>query len=144
MYICFSLRVFDASVERHAVLSCLTDVLHTHSARIIQYGRSHLGSNVAAPPRMGWGCCCRRRGADIEAEGIGRAAPFCPQPASPGGTIPQRSPTTGLLRRKVRTTSSELDRFAKLDRLQREAPQASAQPAQRGTEWLAWLRRSAE
>ena len=37
IYICFSLRVFDASVERHAVLSCLTDVLHTHSARIIQW-----------------------------------------------------------------------------------------------------------
>ena len=79
---------------------------------------------------MGWGCCCQRRAAGIEAEGIGRAAPFCPQPASPGGTIPQRSPTTGLLRRKVRTTSSELDRFAELDRLQWEALQASAQPAQ--------------
>ena len=126
------------------MLSSSFDVMHTRRARIIQYGRSHLGSNLAAPPRMGWGCCCRRRAVGSEAEGIGRAAPFCPQPASPGGTIPQRSPTTGLLRRKIRTTSSELDRFAELDRLQWEALQASSQPAQGGSGWLAWLGRSAE
>ena len=44
IHICFSLRVFDVSVERHAVLSSMIDVMHTHRARIIQYGRSHLGS----------------------------------------------------------------------------------------------------
>ena len=39
---CFSLGVFDVSVERHAVLSSMIDVMRTHRARIIQYGRSHL------------------------------------------------------------------------------------------------------
>ena len=54
---CFSLRVFDASVERPAVLSSLIDVLHTHSARIIHYGRSHLGSLPARPDFHGHSPC---------------------------------------------------------------------------------------
>ena len=59
------------------------------------------------------GSCCRRRVADEEQEiyAVGLPAPECPQGASPGGSIYQRSQATGLLRRQVRTSSEELDRF---------------------------------
>ena len=61
----------------------------------------------------GWGCCCRRR-VVVEKQEIfelGIPAPECPQGPSLGGSIYQRSQVTGLLRRHVRTSTEELDRF---------------------------------
>ena len=79
------------------------------------------------------GICCRRRIADEEQEiyAVGLPAPECPQGASPGGSIYQRSQATGLLRRQVRTSSEELDRFqCKLG-----AEEASSPPAYGSAAW---------
>ena len=68
-------------------------------------------------PRMGAGWCCRRCSSVASAEDSedswrSQAAPSCPQEASPGGTVWQLSPATGLLRRRAPTPlDSQWDRF---------------------------------
>ena len=74
-----------------------------------KYFEGVISSSRAFPSLMGWGCCRRR--ADDEKEEVGLPAPQCPQGASPGGSIYQREQATGILRRQVRTSSEELDRF---------------------------------
>ena len=82
---------------------------------------------------MGWGCCRRRFAGEKEtAPEPLLAAPHCPQNPSPGGSVFQRCQATGILRRHLRTSSEELDRF----RLEAEASQASPAPV-RGS-WAWW------
>ena len=89
---------------------------------------------------MAWGCCRRRVVVEEEESWeVGISAPECPQGHSPGGSIYQRSQVTGLVRRQVRTSSEELERF----QLELEARLASAQPARGGFRWLAWFQRRA-
>ena len=61
---------------------------------------------------MPWSCCRRRidRKQEIfEQQGV--PAPECPQGISPGGSVFQRDQLTGLLKRRLRTSTEELDRF---------------------------------
>ena len=74
-----------------------------------KYFEGLLSSSLAFQSLMGWGCCLRR--AVYEKEEVGLPAPQCPQGASQGGSIYQRDQATGILRRQVRTSSEELDRF---------------------------------
>ena len=81
---------------------------------------------------MGWGCCRRRFAGEKEAVlEPSLPAPQCPQNPSPGGSIYQRCQTTGLLRRHIRTSSEELDRFQQ----EAEASQASSAPAYGRRTW---------
>ena len=68
-------------------------------------------SSLIGSTLMPWRCCRRRTDVKQENPELGVPAPECPQAASPGGTVFQRSPATGLLRRRTRTTTEELDRF---------------------------------
>ena len=81
---------------------------------------------------MWWGCCRRRVAVEQqEVLELTVPAPECPQGASPGGSIYQRSQVTGVLRRQVRTSSQELERFQR----ELEARQASMPSARRSSAW---------
>ena len=76
----------------------------------------------ASPSFMPWSCCRRRIDRKQEISELGVPAPECPQGSSPGGSVYQRDQFTGLLRRQVRTSTEELDRFQQ----EQETRQASA------------------
>ena len=80
---------------------------------------------------MPWSCCRRRTVKKQGVPELGVPAPECPQGASPGGSIYQRDQTTGLLRRHLRTSSEELDRFQR----EQEAQQTRTPPAYGTPEW---------
>ena len=88
----------------------------------------------ACPQRMGAvvGCCRRHvplieNGLDPQRELEGQAAPSCPQPASPGGSVFQRSPRSGaLVRRRPGTPPLDSDRARSNTKSRQATPPFSA------------------
>ena len=83
---------------------------------------------LASPSLMPWSCCRRRTVPKQEITELGVPAPECPQGSSPGGSVYQRDQFTGLLRRHVRTSTEELDRF-------QQEQEARQTPAHGSSRW---------
>ena len=88
----------------------------------------------ACPHRMGAvvGCCHRRGpliryGLDRQRELEAEAAPFCPQPASPGGSVFQRSPRSRVVVcRRSATPPLDSDVWTASTEAQQATPRVSA------------------
>ena len=135
MYVYIYIYIYRSSLNViHS--ECATPVHLFRSLCAVRCSRLFEGERILLlwhpPSLMGWGCC--RRCVAVEKPEVLElcvSAPECPQNASPGGSIYQRSQVTGLLRRHVRTSSEELDRFQS----ELEARQASTPPAYGNPAW---------